>query len=168
MAPRIPQTRSAATSVLPAAVATVAELVVEVLPDVANFCLNDSHLLPPFVLLLLEQPSAFLDGSGLLKPCDLPDLLNDRVVRCLPAAAPQCCQRALSVGQWLRCWRWFELPAARSPQCLPVAAPQSGQHDQSVGQWRLCLPAAEWRWRQELLLFGLADRWNCSFCFFIQ
>jgi hypothetical protein len=54
IAPRIPQTRSAATSVLPAAVATVAELVVEVLPDVANFCLNDSHLLPPFVLLLLE------------------------------------------------------------------------------------------------------------------
>ena len=60
IAPRIPQTRLAATSVLPAAVATVAELVVEVLPDVANFCLNDSHLLPPFVVLLRNQPQRFL------------------------------------------------------------------------------------------------------------
>jgi hypothetical protein len=47
-------------SVLSAAVAPVSELVVEVLPDIADFCLNDSHLLPPFVVLLGNQPQRFL------------------------------------------------------------------------------------------------------------
>ena len=57
---RIPLVVNLAVLVLPAAVAPVAELVVEVLPDVADFCLNDSHLLPPFVVLLRNQPQRFL------------------------------------------------------------------------------------------------------------
>jgi len=62
-APGMPNTAGCQSSrvlVLPAAVAPVAELVVEVLPDVADFCLNDSHLLPPFVVLLRNQPQRFL------------------------------------------------------------------------------------------------------------